>query len=501
MGISNLTSSIRGVTGTEKITGIQKIVTTTIVAANASIVGVTTTGGTLAETRVIMTASTGGSQTAFNVNASRNGTLTNSGALYGQETYVEASIVNSGKTLGIYGIYGQTTNKDGTLLWNNAGFTYSKTAGGTSNFAYGHEAWVEVDGGSIGTGYGFHTYMARTSGTFSNAIGFSADIDGVIGNAYGVKVDLGDVTGNIWGIYTEGETKNYLSGNLQVEGGVITVGSVDAVTGALVLFGNGDQTGGRITLHSGANLDATINSYTMLVGQDDFRIGPAANASALMYRGLDNYWVLNAPMVAASGTLDVGIDDTRRGMVTLFGDTAASTGGTIRMHLASPLAQGTRQWYEVNVYEDVMTLGDNVEPSESVVIDGNTLKLRNGSLEVGESDLKRGAITCQSNGAGNTSGGRLGLLVSPDYDTSIQSYGFEVVGSNLELGPNNDANSLTYRGDAAQWDFTSNSGITIGRGTGYINMNASAGFTGYGIRDNGGVMEFKNSAGTWAVIS
>ena len=31
----------------------------------------------------------------------------------------------------------------------------------------------------------------------------------------------------------------------------------------------------------------------------------------------------------------------------------------------------------------------------------------------------------------------------------------------------------------------------------YLNFNATAGSTGYGIRDNAGVIEFKNSGGTW----
>ncbi len=35
----------------------------------------------------------------------------------------------------------------------------------------------------------------------------------------------------------------------------------------------------------------------------------------------------------------------------------------------------------------------------------------------------------------------------------------------------------------------------------YLNFGAATGSAGYGFRDNAGVMEFKNTGGTWAGVS
>jgi hypothetical protein len=44
-------------------------------------------------------------------------------------------------------------------------------------------------------------------------------------------------------------------------------------------------------------------------------------------------------------------------------------------------------------------------------------------------------------------------------------------------------------------------GAQIGIANGYLNFNTNSGSSGYGIRDNSGVMEAKNSGGAWSVIS
>jgi hypothetical protein len=37
--------------------------------------------------------------------------------------------------------------------------------------------------------------------------------------------------------------------------------------------------------------------------------------------------------------------------------------------------------------------------------------------------------------------------------------------------------------------------------SGYLNFGETVGSTGYGLRDNNGTMEFKNSGGTWASLN
>lgn len=43
-------------------------------------------------------------------------------------------------------------------------------------------------------------------------------------------------------------------------------------------------------------------------------------------------------------------------------------------------------------------------------------------------------------------------------------------------------------------------GNTILQGSSYLNFGATAGTNGYGVRDNGGLLEFKNAGGSWASL-
>jgi hypothetical protein len=47
----------------------------------------------------------------------------------------------------------------------------------------------------------------------------------------------------------------------------------------------------------------------------------------------------------------------------------------------------------------------------------------------------------------------------------------------------------------------SNPHVAIYAASGYLNFNTTLGSTGYGIRDNAGVMEFKDNAGSWTTFA
>lgn len=242
MSLSNLTSSIRGKTGNEKITNIGEVRTSNIVAANASISGVGVGTAIRVDRFHTKTASlsfvaplAGNSQAIITV-ASLDGTLTNNVNLYGKALYVDASIANNGKNFGTYGDYAEVKIKGGNSTYANGSFSYLwHTGNGTNNYGYGHEAWVEQDGeGTISNAYGHYSYVAWYSGQMTNGHGFYADVDGSINNAYGYYADMGDATASKYGFYADGETDNYMSGNHKIGGNL----SVGAGTGYMNLNGS-----------------------------------------------------------------------------------------------------------------------------------------------------------------------------------------------------------------------------------------------------------------------
>lgn len=242
MGISNLTSSIRGVTGTERITGIQKLETTTIVAQNASIAGISV-GATVALTHmktstasmlgiskfrgsmsITPEATTGGYQTVVTLTATRSGVLTSNGWLYGSDYTVTASVTNSGRNFSMMGFAAKAVKQSGTALNMGGLFGYVLNEAGSSGWGVGVESWVENTGGTTTKGYGMSQYIARTGGTFTNAIAYHSDIDGVIGTAKGIRIELDDVTGSRWGIHITNDEQNVLAGDLKI-GGRIDAGA------------------------------------------------------------------------------------------------------------------------------------------------------------------------------------------------------------------------------------------------------------------------------------
>ena len=56
-------------------------------------------------------------------------------------------------------------------------------------------------------------------------------------------------------------------------------------------------------------------------------------------------------------------------------------------------------------------------------------------------------------------------------------------------------------GGAIQPVFTGGIDLLISGTNRYLNFNTTVGETGYGIRDNGGTIQVKNSAGAWSNIS
>jgi hypothetical protein len=77
--------------------------------------------------------------------------------------------------------------------------------------------------------------------------------------------------------------------------------------------------------------------------------------------------------------------------------------------------------------------------------------------------------------------------------TSLTLGGAPVAGTNMTL-----VNRYTFRVLGGNSTFNGNVGIAA---NGYLNFNTTLGTSGYGVRDNSGTMEYKNSGGAWAAFS
>lgn len=127
-----------------------------------------------------------------------------------------------------------------------------------------------------------------------------------------------------------------------------------------------------------------------------------------------------------------------------------------------------------------------------------------GNLEVGAygyfgvNDTTRGIVTAYGPATGGDFGGTFVAHTGADHDTTIGNYGFMVWQDDLFIGP--DTNTDALKLDALD-DFYITGGSIILPASEYVNLGGTQGSGGYGLRDNAGAVEYKDSGGAWTAIN
>jgi len=117
-------------------------------------------------------------------------------------------------------------------------------------------------------------------------------------------------------------------------------------------------------------------------------------------------------------------------------------------------------------------------------------------LYAGVDDTTRGYLHAYGPGVGGGAfGGTLACYTGADHDSTIQNYGFMVYEDDLLIGPDTDTDALKLDSNL---DLYITAGSLILPASEYLNFGGVIGSGSYGLRDNAGVVEIKNSGGAWA---
>jgi len=167
---------------------------------------------------------------------------------------------------------------------------------------------------------------------------------------------------------------------MDVSTGVLHIGTDDAKTGAIYLYGFGASSpaGGNILMFLAADYDTTISYYTVAADQDDLLIGPSTDTDALKL-------------------------DAAKDLYLTDGDAYFQVGGTTNIQLDAT----------------------------------------NATIYVGQDDVQRGKFYLYGHATETAEGPELWLYLSADHDTTITAYGIQVESDDLYIGPNTDTDVIT----------------------------------------------------------
>jgi hypothetical protein len=303
------------------------------------------------------------------------------------------------------------------------------------------------------------TYLTIASATAASC-DLKADTNGTVYCGTDATGSGGDGTGG----WTNTTTTTSTSLNVSVDSGTFFVDSSNNRVGI-------GTTGPSYPLHVEA--DAGSNTYTAFI--------KATRSTANQNNGL----LINAGTGSGDTALMVS---NKTGEAALFMVTGAGKVGLQTTNPAAYLQVGTGAPGTVTG----MTTGPNATFLE---IDGNSIAPTAGAPAVRVVANYGGAITTDSKVValfgrygGSSTANLTTLYVEASNAGTGGNYPAVFMGGNVGVGDATPDHLL---------DVAGNIGMTAGS---YINWGDTDGSSGYGLRDNSGTIEFKNSAGAWAAI-
>ncbi len=120
-----------------------------------------------------------------------------------------------------------------------------------------------------------------------------------------------------------------------------------------------------------------------------------------------------------------------------------------------------------------------------------------GDIRVGLPDNTQGGITLYGDKTGSGDGGYGRFELAADFDDTIEYYEIKANEDDLLIGTDLDPNIIKL--DFDKDVYLSGGSLILPAGE-YLNFGGVLGSGGYGIRDNAGAMETKDSGGAWQPI-
>jgi hypothetical protein len=259
-------------------------------------------------------------------------------------------------------------------------------------------------------------------------------------------------------------------------GNPLEIGDDDTEVGIIKVYGGGaGDDGGEFYLYLGADDDGTIDRYNLKVVEDDLQIGPDTDPDAIKFNGGSSLLDITASggltisggdVLATHGDLRVGVNDTTRGIVSVYGPATGSDGGTLRLYQSGDY-DSNYNWAEFRTFQGNILIGPN-NRTDALTYDysANKWVVDGGNLQIGifspAIDATQGSITIygQSTGGGGN-GGVLDVYPAQDHDTTINYYRISPDEDDLLIGPSTDTDALKYDGGNTRFEFTSGSGPVL----------------------------------------
>jgi hypothetical protein len=246
---------------------------------------------------------------------------------------------------------------------------------------------------------------------------------------------------------------------------VLGVGQDDTQQGSLWLYGHGagSSAGGQIYLYTPADYDSTILAYSIQAYEDDLNIGPATDMDSLRYIGDTGVWSFTG-----TGGVSIGVADTTRGLLDMYGPTNGDLGARIRIYNSGDYDATTDYWYIQTYDGDLWIGGSNALNDPVMIMDDSTGKVTftsdsqvdidSGNLTVGVDDLVRGHLQLYSQ-SGESEGGKIWIYTGPNYDTTINYFQIQANSDDLEIGPATNTTAIQYTGGDSALRFRPTGGV------------------------------------------
>ena len=392
--------------------------------------------------------------------------------LWGSNTSMTGNTLYSyaANGLAIYGDSGSSaTAGAGVLGLAQASATYGVMG---SNSASGATAIYGIANNSGGTTTGVHGRVNSTAagarGVYGQAAGASGANYGVYGTSASATGYAGyfDNTSTGWGLYSADDAG-------LAAGKYLNWGATQGSTGYGIRDNAGTieckNSGGAWAACAGGGGGGAISALTA-----------AAGANTINNANNEQRWNWN------SATNGIGL---------YVGSSSMTTGSLLNAGISNTSSSGRA----ISAY--MAGTGDGVWAQAS----GTGANAIYGYADLG-TGVKGEALGSGSRGvhgyASHASGANFGV-----YGQSASTSGSGVYGVATASGANFGVHGVTYStsGYAGYFDNMHASGgwgvytpddLGVGAGK-YMNFGATRGSTGYGIRDNGGTIQYKNSSGTW----
>ena len=285
-------------------------------------------------------------------------------------------------------------------------------------------------------------------------------------------------------------------------GSSLYVGVDDVGQNARVhIYGGNSQPGGSLYLYTGEPYDTTIDHYLFATNEDDLEIGPVTDEDALKYDGSLSQWqfsasggttmdgvfrtdstgivvvgsvraddlIVNGDTIYLGGTtlteapggglevdgspvggsdftggqVSVGVDDSVRGTLTLYGDNGESHGRALFYKGAD--YDDTIEYYRVEAGNFGFSMGPDSGANHMSYLDASgSWDFLGGNVNVGIDDVTKGLVNIY--GSAEEFGGELRFYNPADYDSTNEYWNFDLVEDEFSLNTSGGKTLATFYG-------------------------------------------------------